>query len=165
MRINLFIFLLIILCYSPGFAQKTKVYRAWVTLTNGDQVIGALSVANENGLVILHWDTGDTLATLEGKEIKVIKFRRKGSAGRGAWIGALGGAAIGVILGLEEGDGLTMTAEETALTAGLVMAIPGTFIGVIIGSLPKRFVIKGDNDAYLAQLPEIEQYILHPAEE
>mgnify|MGYP001552010241 CR=1 FL=1 len=171
MRTKLFIFLGFIMCCSPGYAQKTKICRAWITLTTGDRVNGAMSVANEYGLVILNWETQDTVAKLEGKEIKVLKFRRKGAIGRGAWIGALGGAATGVIIGLADGDDepegwwdFTMTAEEKALAGGIVLVIPGTFVGMIIGALPKRFVIKGDKESYLSQLPEIEQYILHPGD-
>jgi hypothetical protein len=168
MRISLFIFLATILCYSPGFAQKTKVYRAWVTLTDGDQINGAMSFANEDGLVILDWNTRDTVAVLEGKQIKVLKFRRKGAMGRGAWIGALGGAAAGVIIGLADGDDVqegywdiwNYTAEQKAVAAGIVLAVPGTFIGMIIGALPKRFPIKGDNETYLASLPQIQQYVV-----
>ena len=155
--------------YTPcAFAQKNKTYQAWATLTSGEKFTGALSAATDDGLLLLDWYSRDTVALLKAEEIKVLKFRRKGAIGRGAWIGALGGAATGVIIGLADGDDepegwwdFTMTAEQKALAAGIVLVIPGTFVGMIIGALPKRFPIKGNADTYRTYLPEIEQYILH----
>jgi hypothetical protein len=144
--------------------QKIKNYRAWVTLTNGDKVKGALSDANEHGLMIVDWETLDTVASIEAERIKVLKFRPKGAMGRGALIGAVSGATAGVIIGFADGDDepgwFTMTAEEKAMAAGVGLALTGTFIGIIIGSLPKRMVIKGNRDTYIALLPEIERFVL-----
>jgi len=158
------VFFALILCCTLGYTQKIKTYRVWATLTNGDKVNGAVSAANEEGLVILNWETRDTVARIKGEEIKVLKFRRKGSMGRGAWIGAVSGAAAGIITGFIDGDDeggwFAMTAEEKAVAAGIGLAIPGTFIGLIVGSLPKRMVIKGDRDTYLELLPEIKMYVL-----
>ena len=162
--------LLISFCLLWGFqgnGQKNKTYQAWAILTSGEKVSGALTAASQDGLILLDWYSRDTVASLRGEDIKVLKFRRKGAIGRGAWIGAVSGAAVGVIIGFVDGDDepegwwdFTLSAEQKAFGAGIGLAIPGTFVGMIIGSLPKRFVIKGDRETYLSQLPEIEQYML-----
>ena len=150
---------------SFGFTQKTKIYRAWITDTDGTTVSGALTSATEDGLVVLDWKNRDTVAEIEPGQIRVLKFRRKGATGRGAWIGAVSGAAAGILIGFADGDDeegwFAFTAEEKATAAGIGLAIPGTFVGMIIGSLPKRMVIKGDRQAYLGFLPEIQTYLLH----
>lgn len=164
MRTSVIISLVLMLSCSFGYTQKKKIYRAWITLTDGTTVNGALTSATADGLVVLDWNNRDTVAELEPAQIKVLKFRRKGATGRGAWIGAVSGAAVGLLIGFVDGDDqdgwFAMTAEQKAVGAGIGLAIPGTFVGMIIGSLPKRMVIKGDRDTYLGFLPEINTYLL-----
>ena len=164
MKSTVFILLALILSCNFGYSQKTKIYRTWITLTDRTVVNGALTSASRDGLVVLDWENRDTVAQIEPVQIKVLRFRRKGATGRGAWIGAVSGAAAGILIGFIDGDDeagwFAMTAEQKAVGAGIGLAIPGTIVGMIIGSLPRRMVIKGDRDTYLALLPEIQEYVV-----
>lgn len=73
---------------------------------------------------------------------KVI-IQRKGSAGRGAWQGALIGLILGGITGLASGDNFVLTAGQQAVALGITGAAAGSLIGAITGSLShKKFIIR-----------------------
>ena len=164
MKATVFIPLILALTSAPGHTQKTDVYKAWIHLTNGDRLYGALSAANEEGLTILDWKTHDTVAMIKKENIDIIKFRRKGSMGTGAWIGAVGGAIVGGIIGYSEGDDdpgwFAFTAEQKAVLTGTAMMGPGIIVGMVIGGIPKKFKIMGNTDTYMARLPQIQAYVL-----
>lgn len=146
-------------------AQKIKPYQARVTLINESKVKGILFAANEDGLVLMEANMVDTIAFVDSKDIEMLKVRKKGSIGKGAWIGALSGAALGAIIGFADGDDppdcmfLCATAGEKAL-GGLTLAVPGAGVGVLIGSGSKKFKVRGEKDNYLSILPEIKTYTL-----
>src|SRR5210317_849261 len=97
----LLLLLLSLIPYSVN-AQKIKAYKARVTLIDESKVKGVLYTANEEGLVIMDVNLVDSVSFLDSRNIKILKVRKKGSIGRGAWIGALSGAALGAIIGFAD---------------------------------------------------------------
>jgi len=156
--------LLILFTIATGHCQKIKTYKVWVTLINESKVKGILYEANEDGLLLMDTKLKDTIAFLDCRNIEQFKVRKKGNVGKGAGIGALGGATIGAIIGFADGDDdpgiLSMTAEEKALGGGIALAIPGAGIGALIGTGSKKYFIHGAKGTYLAILPEVKTYTL-----
>lgn len=161
--LRLLLILMLIYTLPTVKAQKIKQYKTWVTLTNDTKAIGILYSADKNGILIMREDL--TQANIDSKTIEVIKLRRKGSVGRGVWIGALSGATAGAVTGYASGDDepgwFSATAEEKALGHGLLLAFPGAGVGAIFGSGKTTFLINGDDDTYLAKLAEIKKYSLN----
>ncbi|MFZ9004221.1 MAG: hypothetical protein ACO20F_10135 [Robiginitalea sp.] len=159
----LLLLLLSLIPYSVN-AQKIKAYKARVTLIDESKVKGVLYTANEEGLVIMDVNLVDSVSFLDSRNIKILKVRKKGSIGRGAWIGALSGAALGAIIGFADGNDppdciiLCATAEEKALIGAVTLAVPGTGVGALIGSASKKFYVHGEKGTYLSVLPEIKKY-------
>ena len=152
--------LLTLLTLTTVHPQKGKTYKAWATLMNDTKVKGILYSANEEGILLMDYTLVDTVAYLDHAKIDVLKLRKKGNVGKGAWIGAISGAAIGAIIGFSSGDDpegaiLGATAEQKALGIGLGLAVPGTGIGALIGSGKKKYVLNGDSNKYLGCLQEL----------
>ena len=156
-----------ILAFSIADAQKIKTYKAWVTLTNENKVTGILYSADKDGIVLMDKDLTDTTAFVDYKTIKVLKIRRKGSVGKGAWVGAVSGMVIGGVAGYASGDDdlsgwlFSSTAEEKILEAGIPAAIAGTGIGMLVGTNRKKYLIEGNHKKYATYLPELKDYALN----
>ena len=159
-----FTFCLLILSISFSHAQKVRTYKAWVTLINNTEIKGVLYSANEDGIMLTDKDLMDTVAFLDYKTIEVIKIRRKGSIGKGAWVGAASGMVLGGIAGYASGDDpsgwFSYTAEEKILLAGIPSAVIGTGLGAIIGTNRRKYSIKGNHQSYASCLPELKSFAL-----
>ena len=113
-------------------------------------------------------DLKEGLIPIDVYEIRTIGLQKKGAAGRGALLGLLAGAATGAIIGFAEGDdpvtpytgtfadvfiaignAFTMTAEEKALSYGIMIGTTGALTGYLIGKLTKKkFIIGGNKQVY-----------------
>ena len=153
----------------PANAQKrhSKPYVAVVILQDGSRVEGVLGLAGENELILSHKKSPAEPTRIHPKEIAKIKVRRKGKIGRGAALGAGIGVVTGVILGFIQGDDpgcegcwfeWKLTAEEYALGYSMLLAPTGALTGAVIGSKSRKFEIRGNVEAYLDQLPELQKY-------
>ena len=144
----------------PANAQKVKTYKIWVTLLNETKAKGKLYAANEHQLVVV--GEGSNQIKIDPRNIEIIKIRRTGSGGRGAWIGALSGALTGGVAGYAGGDDepgfFSWSAEDKAGIGAFVGAPLGMLIGVGIGLVKKRFVVNGDESAYRTHLPLLREY-------
>jgi hypothetical protein len=148
----------LVLTMATGHAQKVNTYKIWVTLINQKEVKGTLYSAHEDELVIL----GEDLAQLKfvPGNIRVIKLRRVGKGGRGAWIGALGGFAASTMIcyASESGSGW----EDLCPFGGVVFGAPiGTLIGIGVGSGREKYSINGNRDAFNSLLPKLQEYAPH----
>jgi hypothetical protein len=88
-----------------------------------------------------------------------VRLWRKGAEGRGALFGAVVGGGIGAVAGLASGDdeprsGIRifrpMTATEKAGGLAALSALPGFFIGALIGSKSQKFSIDGTKEGLAA---------------
>lgn len=160
--------LLVLFTLSAVHSQKKRNYKAWVTLTDESKVKGILYSVNEEGILVMDEGLLDTVAFLNSTEINILRLRKKGNIGKGAWIGAASGAIIGGIIGFADGDDtpgiLSMKAEEKALAAGVGLAVPGTGVGIIIGSVRKKYDLKGNPKTYQNLVSELREYAMRSSE-
>lgn len=154
---TLAVLLLFFCVLQPANGQKVKTYKIWVALLDGTKVKGALYAVNEEQLVVVGEDLKRT--QLDPKEIKVIKFRRAGSIGRGAWIGAASGVVAGVLVGLAADDEDDIIVKEASIGGGGILGLfIGTGLGIGIGSAKKKMVVNGDENAYRLHLSMLQKY-------
>ena len=157
----------IFMSFSIGLqAQNTskniKPHKVWITLMDGLKVKGDLYSADDVSIKIAENNSLDVsnLTAISNQKIDVIKIRRKGKIGKGAWIGATSGAGFGVILGLaSESDGWE---GVVATGAGIFFGAVGTGVGAGIGAIKKKIRINGNVEIYKSRLSEIQSYSLIP---
>ncbi len=163
----------ILLLYSMGVqAQKTtkkvKLHKVWISLTDSSNVKGVLYSADENAIKIAKNYSMDVsnLTSINYQNIDILKIRRKGKVGKGAWIGALSGVGAGIIIGLIDGDDepgwFSFTKEEKALASGIYLGVVGTGIGALIATKKEKIAINGDNQNYEKILKTIQSYSFTP---
>ncbi|WP_162055077.1 hypothetical protein [Pontibacter pamirensis] len=96
--------------------------------------------------------------------IEEIRFRSKGSPGRGALFGGLIGIATGAIIGFADGDDegtfLAFSAEDKALMGSTLLLLPGVGIGAVVGSGKKKVYIQGKPEVYQRARGSLQQYAL-----
>lgn len=153
---------------------KKRIYKVSIITSDSKKSTGYLANLSDSNLYLslspLHFSTvnvNDHLTTYSYKHLEKLEIKRKGSALRGAWQGALIGLAAGVITGLVSGDdpvstydnpndplgtalniyanAFKMTAGEKALGGGILGAGTGGLIGALVGSLVKKKFIIGRN--------------------
>jgi hypothetical protein len=110
-----------------------------------------------------------TSETIPVSGIDKIKFRKKGSVGRGMIVGALGGVMAGAITGFIEGDDVCepgswcifqFSAGDKAVIYGTLLAVPGTALGAILGSSRNTVYINGGQSLYFNSRNELKAYAL-----
>ncbi|MGB5317416.1 hypothetical protein [Eudoraea sp.] len=163
----------ILLLYSMGVqAQKTtkkvKLHKVWISLTDSSKVKGVLYSADKNAIKIAKNYSMDVsnLTSINYQNLDILKIRRKGKVGKGAWIGALSGVGAGIIIGLIDGDDelgwFSFTKEEKALASGIYLGAVGTGIGALIATKKEKIAINGDNQKYEKMLKTIQSYSFTP---
>lgn len=163
----------ILLLYSMGvqaqkITKKVKLHKVWISLTDSSKVKGVLYSADENAIKIAKNYSMDVsnLTSINYQNIDILKIRRKGKVGKGAWIGALSGVGAGIILGLIDGDDepgwFSYTKEEKALALGIYLGVVGTGIGALIATKKEKIAINGDNQNYEKMLKTIQSYSFTP---
>jgi len=97
-------------------------------------------------------------------DIETVKIRRKGRIGRGVLFGALGGFALGGIIGLASGDDdpnncfFCLSAGDKALLAGIPLSIVGAGLGALIGSLKVKIPINGNISNFNRNKSKLRKY-------
>jgi len=156
--------------------QEIKIYRTWVSLNSEPfKIEGVLyeikdsSILVSSSLVIQdYYKDRFEVTNLHINNIETIKTRRKNSIGTGALIGAAAGFAVGGLIGLASGDDppcpqyswfcFRFTAQEKALGAGALLAVPGTVIGAVFGSVKVTIPINGSMDRYNRNKNTLREY-------
>lgn len=119
-----------------------------------------------------------SLNTMKFDEIKEVRFKRKGSVGRGVLIGGISGFISGALAGLIIGDDkvlppsedpfrvsaiLYTSAGEKALGLGVTGMMLGSITGALIGALStKRFVIGNDRSKFHAMSAKMKSRLMQP---
>jgi hypothetical protein len=132
--------------------NKNKYYKTWVTLKdNSSKIKGYLSEVGDSMIIISNFSNNERQVILL-KNVKAIKFRKNGTIGRGILLGALTGAAIGVVTGFAAGDdkdcgfltNLCFTAKQKARGRGILFTIPGALLGGIAATSKINIPINGN---------------------
>lgn len=148
---------------NTGYAQKVQAYRSWVTFTDDIRIKGTFYSADKDGLILMGEDLNEI--RIDPKTVQTISFRRKGSVGKGVWIGALSGAVVGGIAGYASGDDepgwFSSTAEEKAAGTAIFLSFPGAGLGALFGSKRTIYDIHGDYQTYSALLDAFKAYSPH----
>jgi hypothetical protein len=143
-----------------SYAQKVKTYNVWVTLADQQQLKGTLYAANEEALVILGEDL--TQVKFVPENILILKVRRAGGPGKGAWIGAVSGFVAGALVGYASAsgsDGDIISDDAVSIGSGIVGAPIGALIGFGVSSGKTTYTINGNRDTYNTILPRLQEYI------
>jgi hypothetical protein len=163
---SLGIIILILCCFTifPLSAQKNPTFKVWITLLDESKIKGTLFDVNERELEVLNIDL--TKAQIEPERIKTIKLRRTGKIGRGAWVGALAGTAVGGLSGYAGGDDepgwFSWSAEEKGVVGIMLGAPIGTLAGMVLSTPQDIFAINGNLNTYIAVLPQLKTYLPNP---
>ena len=157
-------------------AQKkkpnSKVFIARVAVIDNTRAKGVLYSVSDTTIVLIPLGKGTSI--IDGKDTVVIRTRdakhinikRKGSVGRGIWIGLATGVGIGLIVGAAtheecEGGGCVDLGAGTSAVGGAILgALPGAVVGAICGSVPHTFKINGQPLAQ-GQKTKLEKFALH----
>jgi len=120
-------------------SAKKSTYGYLVAISDSDMVVMKSPVQFNQRFL----DSNQN--TTSYKNLSTVHIQRKGSLGRGMWIGALSGLAVGVL-----GAALD-NASEDGLTPAFVILITaqGFVIGALVGALwKKRFKINGNKEKF-----------------
>ncbi len=143
-------------------SKTIQIHKVWVKTMDGSMVKGVLYSADEQSIKISKNNSfsNSDLIVIDGEKIDVIKMRRKGKIGKGAWIGAVSGAGFGVALGLaannDEWEGVVAT------VSGLFFGIVGTGVGAGVGAIKKKIQINGNSELYISNVPYLQSTSLVP---
>ena len=138
--------------------QKDNSYKTWIKLNPDQSKFKGFLYEKNDSSVIIREGFGD-FKEIDSKEITYddlmtlpleyssiplsnideMKARRKGRVGRGVFLGALTGFAIGGLIGAVDGDDppdtfMALTAGEKALMLGVPLAAIGAGVGGWLGS-------------------------------
>jgi hypothetical protein len=95
-------------------------------------------------------------------DLKLIHTRKTGNGGKGAWIGAVSGVALGTLYGVLSGGNAVLTRGDATVVGaafGFVVGVPtGFIVGRIAGH--KRIPINGSMDEYNLNKDELKGYAL-----
>ena len=151
---------------------KIEIYKTWVTLINSPSAeegvlyeIKDSSILVSSSVVLEDYYTRkfETI-NLHIDKIEMIKTRKKGTIGKGVWIGALSGFAVGAIIGVVANNGQVsvvgtpVSSGVSAFAVGIPSAAVGAGVGALVGSFKVRIPINGDMNNYMMQKKKLKKY-------
>jgi hypothetical protein len=113
-------------------AKERRGANLVVTRLDGRQFAGELIAVKPDSLLLLSAGTDLTIALAEIKSIRIV---RKSRAGRGAFLGFLGGLLTGGVLGAASGGLDEYTSGEAAVVLGAVFGVIGGLGGLGLGTI------------------------------
>jgi hypothetical protein len=176
MRISLIIASLILCCCmnlmnAQDTVTRKRIHNTKVRILSDPSFTsyGVLYEVNDSSILtssrrLKYYNSGDveTLRFPVG-DLKLIHTRKSGNGVKGAWIGAVSGAALGTLIGvLSGGNAVLTTGDATAIGAvfGLVIGTPTGFIaGRIAGH--KKIPINGSMDEFNLIKDELTDYAIN----
>lgn len=143
-------------------SKTIQIHKVWVNTMDGLSIKGVLYSADEQSIKISKNTSfsNSNLIVIDSEKIDVIKIRRKGKIGKGAWIGAASGAGFGVAIGMATDSGEMKSV--VAIASGLFFGVIGTGVGAAVGSIKKKIQINGNSELYLNNLSFLQSISLVP---
>ncbi len=149
--------------YTQEKVQKVKNYKTWITLNDESEIHGILYQLKDSSIVVTNIKTEES-QEIDVKDIQKIKIRRKNSIGRGALIGGASRLVVGGLIGLADGDDsgewFAMSAEEKAISSGILFMPLGAGTGILIGTIKKKFDINGNISNYNKNIQQLRKYVI-----
>jgi len=143
-------------------SKTIQIHKVWVNSMDGSKTKGVLYSADEQSINISKNNSlsNSNLIIIDCEKIDIIKIRRKGKVGKGAWIGAASGAGFGVAIGMATDSGELKSVVATA--SGLFLGIIGTGVGAAVGSIKKKIKINGNSELFINNLSFLQSISLVP---
>jgi hypothetical protein len=148
------IFLSMNFVYTQEKVKKVKKFKTWVSLNDGFEIYGILYQLKDSSITVTNTKM-EKSKDIYIKNIQEIKIRRKNSIGRGAVIGGASGLVAGSLIGLAKGG----EGFET-IGYGINLTVIGTGIGILTGTIKKKFDINGNLDNYTKNKEELRKYAI-----
>ncbi len=151
--------------YTQEKVQKVKIYKTWIILNDESKIHGILYQLKDSSILVTNIKTEES-QEIDIKDIQKIKIRRKNSIGRGAVIGGVSGLVVGGIVGYMNGDdpdGISlfkMSAEEKAVSTGVGFLPIGAGVGILVGTIKKKFDINGNISNYNKNIQQLRKYAI-----
>jgi hypothetical protein len=139
--------------------QKPGV-KLVIQKTDGQQVRGELIAVKQNSLLLKESESGADVS-VDIADIKTITIVKKSKVGKGAGFGFLGGASLGVVIGLASGDDppgfMSYTAGDKAAFLGIAFGLIGMILGAAEGAsagADQKIQIEGKSDSEIKEILE-----------
>ena len=132
-------------------AKERRGANLVVTRLDGSQVRGELIAVKPDSLLLLS-DLGRD-ESIDLANIKSIRIVRKSRAGKGAFIGSMGGVLTGVVLGAASGGIDEFTSGGAAVWLGITLGVVGGLGGLVVGSMAgvdSSFTVAGKAETVVA---------------
>jgi hypothetical protein len=149
---------------------KKVIYKTRISLNNGQKIMeGVLYEVNDSSVLVSNsllkkdYSTGKFNVTkISFNNIDLVKIHRENSIRTGTLIGAVTGFAVGGLIGLFLGDDSPgfFSARDKALLFGFPMAIGGTALGGLVGSIRIRIPINGSMDKFNGNKSRLKKYTI-----
>ena len=148
---------------------KIEIYQSWTQLLNENSTrAGVLYQLKDSSILISnslaeydYYTNNFEVREFNINTIERIVLRRKGSVGKGAWIGALSGFVFGTLVGVAAGsnayDPFGVVKPGYGLAGGLLGTLFGVSFGAIFGSIKTNIHIGGQFDNYYRNYSKLEQ--------
>ena len=153
--LSLFLIFSLIMISVNLYAKERRGAKLIIQKKDGQQVRGELIAVKQNSLLLLDSETGADVS-VDIKDIKVIKIRKKSMAGNGFLLGGSVGALIGLAAYREPTGGMftiDLGPGPTALGGGIVGGLIGLVIGLVAGK-DKTIQIEGMSDSEIKEALE-----------
>lgn len=180
MKTKLILILFLILCISVTAQEDTLArskYRCSVDFVkNVKSLKGEIFALNDSSVIIKqkikyrkhNTVNSDTLITVPVKDIHKFRLIKKGNPGKGILIGGGTGALLGATIGFAGGDDkrtgdlfgdiFSFTAGEKATIGAILGFVPGSIIGLAMGSSKFEIYIYGNIDTYISKREKLVKY-------
>ena len=151
---------------------RKMIYKTWISFNNGQNTKkGVLFEVNDSAVLVSNsllkkdYSLGKyNITKFSFNNIDHIKIRMKNSVRRGSLIGFVTGFVVGGLTGLISGDDpsgfLSFSAKEKALLYGFSMAVGGTGLGELIGSIKIKIPINGSMDKFNRNKSRLKKYTI-----
>ncbi|GHA74456.1 thiamine pyrophosphate-dependent enzyme [Pontibacter akesuensis] len=172
------LFLCLAVCTANAQNSDAKIdYQVWVHVKDNPRPLkGALIEVQDSAIRIVQrvYIRKNSIVSTNASmvvpvsSISKIQVRKKGKVARGVLLGALGGMAVGAIVGYASGDDtcppgswclFQLSAGDKAVIGGVTGIGPGMALGALASSGKKTTIINGDQTLYTNARHQLQSFV------